>query len=188
MGAGVIPFCVTDGKVYFLFHKTFSGRRAGHLVDFGGGGETGEDYRQTAMREFVEETETMYFSQNLKDAMVTEERVRSQLSLLEKLFDRTLGDHPDWWCRRKDAADGRPRDWRTYFIEFDYRKLDDMNREWRDDAGGRFKKRRELVWIGSAELIDIYQREPQRLWRRLRQLRKARKTIRSIVKAKFPHK
>ena len=64
-GAGVIPFCVRDRQVLFLFHKTFSGRRAGHLVDFGGGGETGESHTQTAIREFIEETETMYFSENI---------------------------------------------------------------------------------------------------------------------------
>ena len=65
MGAGVIPFCVKDGQVLFLFQKTFSGRKAGHLVDFGGGGERGESHRQTAIREFIEETETMYFSGNI---------------------------------------------------------------------------------------------------------------------------
>ena len=184
MGAGVIPFCVTDGKVFFLFHTTFSGRRAGHLVDFGGGGQAGEDYRQTAMREFVEETETMYFSRNLRDAVITEQRVRYQMRLLEKLFDRTLGEHPDWWCQRKVSGSGRPKDWRTYFIEIGYRDLAGMNREWLDDAGRRFVKRRELIWIGSEALIEIYKREPSRLWRRVWQLKKPIKTIKSIVNAK----
>lgn len=184
MGAGVIPFSVANGKVYFLFHTTFSGRRAGHLVDFGGGGQAGEGYRQTAMREFVEETETMYFSQHLKDAVITEKRVLSQICLLEKLFDRTLSEHPDWWCQRKVSDSGRARDWRTYFIEIDYRNLDDMNKEWRDDAGRRFVKRRELIWIASEQLVEIFRKEPHRLWRRVRQLKKAKRTIRSIVKSK----
>ena len=166
MGAGVIPFCVANGKVYFLFHTTFSGRRAGHLVDFGGGGQAGETYQQTAMREFVEETETMYFSEHLKDALITEKRVRSQIRLLEKLFDGTLRAHPDWWCQRKVSDSGQPKDWRTYFIEIGYRDLEDMNREWRDDVGGRFVKRRKLIWIGSEALIEIFQREPHRLWHR----------------------
>lgn len=34
MGAGVIPISVADKQVRFLFHKTFSGRRAGYLMDF----------------------------------------------------------------------------------------------------------------------------------------------------------
>ncbi|MEJ1297822.1 MAG: hypothetical protein RPU64_04340, partial [Candidatus Sedimenticola sp. (ex Thyasira tokunagai)] len=34
MGAGVIPFAVNDGEVYFLFQTTFSGRKVGHLIDF----------------------------------------------------------------------------------------------------------------------------------------------------------
>jgi hypothetical protein len=184
MGAGVIPFCVTNGKVYFLFHKTFSGRRAGHLVDFGGGGREDEDYQQTAMREFVEETETMYFSQNLKKARITEQRVQSQVRLLKELFDRTLGEHPDWWCERRNSDKGRPKDWRTYFIEIDYRDLTDMNQEWRDDAGRRFIKRRELVWVASGELLGIYHRQPHRLWHRVRQLKKAKRTIRSIMSSK----
>lgn len=184
MGAGVIPFCVVEGRVYFLFHTTFSGRRAGHLVDFGGGGLAGEGYRQTAMREFVEETETMYFSRHLKKAVITEQRVQSQIQVLEKLFDDTLREHPGWWCKRKASGSGRPKDWRTYFIEIGYRDPDEMNKEWRNDGGRRFVKRRELVWVGSEALIEIYQKEPHRLWRRVRQLKKAKKTIRAIVNAK----
>jgi hypothetical protein len=45
MSAGLIPFCVNEGKVHFLFQKTSSGRRAGYLVDFGGGADDGETYR-----------------------------------------------------------------------------------------------------------------------------------------------
>ena len=184
MGAGVIPFCVTNGKVHFLFHKTFSGRRAGHLVDFGGGGEADESYQQTAMREFIEETETMYFSGNLSTASVTPERVLSQMQLLGDLFDKTLSRHPDWWCQRKVADKKRSRDWRTFFVEIGYRDVTGMNQEWRNDAGRRFRKRRELVWVTGAQLLDIYQRQPQRLWRRVRQLKKAKRAIRSIMKSK----
>ena len=34
MGAGVIPLAVKDGEVLFLFQKTFTGRKAGQLIDF----------------------------------------------------------------------------------------------------------------------------------------------------------
>ncbi|MCP4391927.1 MAG: NUDIX domain-containing protein, partial [Gammaproteobacteria bacterium] len=68
MGAGLIPFCVNERNVHFLFHKTFSGRRAGYLVDFGGGRHDGETYRQTAVREFVEETDTMFLASDLSRA------------------------------------------------------------------------------------------------------------------------
>ena len=113
MGAGVIPFAVNDRQVCFLFQTTFSGRKAGHLIDFGGGLGAGEDYRDTAIREFVEETETMYFSDNLQQASRTAERVRDQIPVVRALFDNTLDMHPDWCCRRapgcllytSDAAD-----------------------------------------------------------------------------------
>ena len=68
MGAGVIPFTACDGKVNFLFQKTFAGRKVGYLIDFGDGLEAGEDYRQIAIREFVEETKTMYFSDVVRQA------------------------------------------------------------------------------------------------------------------------
>ena len=90
MGAGVIPFAVIDGEVYFLFQKTFTGRKVGYLIDFGGGLGEGEDYRETAIREFVEETETMYFSNDVQRAIRTVEKVREQIPIVEALFDATL--------------------------------------------------------------------------------------------------
>jgi len=54
MGASVIPFCHGQGKVSFLFHKTFSGRRAGCLVDFGGGGSEGESGSKRGQEDSVD--------------------------------------------------------------------------------------------------------------------------------------
>jgi hypothetical protein len=184
MAAGVIPFCVRDGGVHFLFHQTFSGRRAGYLVDFGGGGRDGESYRQTAIREFIEETETMYFSADVRGVIRSEARVKEQVSLLERLFERTLGEHPDWWCQRTPGKKIPPKDWRTFFIEIDCRDPADMNREWEEDAGRRFSKRRLLLWLPAAELLDIYANAPQRLWKRVRQLEGASDLIRDIVESK----
>ena len=87
MGAGVIPFAVSGGEIRFLFQKTFSGRKTGYLIDFGGGLGTGEDYRETAIREFIEETETMYFSDDLREASRTVERIRNQIPVVAALFD-----------------------------------------------------------------------------------------------------
>ena len=73
MGAGVIPVAIDNGDVHFLFQKTFTGRKVGHLINFGGGLGDGEDYLATAIREFVEETETMYFTEALQAAYVLAE-------------------------------------------------------------------------------------------------------------------
>lgn len=181
MGAGVIPFCVNNGEVRFLFHKTFSGRRAGCLVDFGGGSEPGEDHRQTAIREFIEETETMYFSDNPVGVTCSRVRIEAQIPQVEAYFSRTLDEHPDWWCAREDRAGGKPRDWKTFFIEFDCKDVTAMNREWVLDDGRRFAKRRELVWIPAATLCRYYWESPERLWKRVRQLKHAPETIQSIV-------
>lgn len=184
MGAGVIPFCVRDGEVSFLFHKTFSGRRAGFLVDFGGGARDGETYRQTAVREFVEETDTMYFEADLGRARRTPERIAAQARLMEDLFERTQAAHPDWWCQREPGTKVPPKDWRTFFIEVEHRDVDAINREWAGDDGSRFKKPRHLLWVPAAELLTLYEREPKRLWKRVRQLIGARETIGSIVAEK----
>lgn len=184
MGAGVIPFVVIDGEVYFLFQKTFTGRKVGYFVDFGGGLGEGEDYRETAIREFVEETETMYFSNDVQQASRTVESVKNQIPIVEALFDETLAAHPDWSCRRAPGNPLHPKQWKTFFIEFPYRDIDVLNREWETDTTGRFKKRRELVWISGSELLEIYDHAPDKLWKRVRQLENAKETIHSIVQSK----
>jgi 8-oxo-dGTP pyrophosphatase MutT (NUDIX family) len=180
MGAGVIPLAMKDGEVLFLFQRTFTGRKVGFLIDFGGGLGDGEDYRATAVREFVEETETMYLADDLRLARRSEERVKEQIALVEDLFDRTLSAYPDWWRRRDPGNPEKSRDWRTYFIEFPFRDISALNSEWQSDTSGRFKKRRELVWIPANRLLDIYDRSPGDLWKRVRQLEDASPLIREI--------
>jgi len=177
MGAGVIPLAVKDGVVQFLFQKTFTGRKVDYLIDFGGGLGDGEDYRATAVREFVEETETMYLADDLGGARRSEERVSEQITLIEEIFERTLSAHPHWWRRRDPGNPEKSRDWRTYFIEFPFRDISTLNSEWKSDTSGRFKKRRELVWIPADKLLDIYARSPGELWKRVRQLENAETLI-----------
>jgi 8-oxo-dGTP pyrophosphatase MutT (NUDIX family) len=180
MGAGVIPLAVNNGEVMFLFQKTFTGRKVGYLIDFGGGLGEGEDYRATAVREFVEETETMYLADDLGLAHRCQVRIREQIRLVDEIFEYTLSAHPHWWRRRHPGSAEKPRDWRTYFIEFPFRDISDLNNEWKSDTSGRFKKRRELAWIPADELLDIYTGAPNRLWKRVRQLENAETLIREI--------
>ncbi|MGB5180039.1 MAG: NUDIX domain-containing protein [Gammaproteobacteria bacterium] len=184
MGAGVLPFTVTNGKVFFLFQTTFSGRKAGHLIDFGGGLGAGEDFQDTAIREFVEETETMYFADDLQVAYRTVERVKHQIPIVEKLFDETLSVHPHWWCKRAPGNPNNPKLWKTFFIEFPYRDIEELNREWAASTNGRFRKRRELFWVAGSELLSIYDNAPDKLWKRVRQLENAQETVHSILKSK----
>jgi hypothetical protein len=184
MGAGVIPFAVIDGEVYFLFQKTFTGRKVGYLIDFGGGLGEGEDYRETAIREFVEETETMYFSNDVRQASRTAESVKNQIPIVEALFDETLALHPDWCCRREPGNPLKPKQWQTFFIEFPYRDTELLNQAWKNDTINRFKKRRELVWVSGNDLLEFYDHAPNKLWKRVRQLENAKETIHSIVQSK----
>lgn len=180
MGAGVIPLAVRNGEVHFLFQKTFTGRKVGYLIDFGGGLGEGESYRATAVREFVEESETMYFADDLRSACRSEQRIRQQITLVEALFERTLSAHPHWWRRREPGAGSKARDWRTYFIEFPFRDVAALNSEWQADTSGRFRKRRELLWIPANRLLATYARSPRDLWKRVRQLEHPQTLIRDI--------
>jgi len=180
VGAGVIPLVVKDGEVLFLFQKTFSGRKVGYFIDFGGGLGEGEDYRATAVREFVEETETMYLAENPGEAYRSDQRVTEQIARVDEIFEHTLSVHPDWWRRRNPGASKHPKDWRTYFIEFPFRDISALNSEWASDTSGRFKKRREMVWVPADRLLDIYAGSSVDLWKRVRQLEDVETLIREI--------
>ena len=184
MGAGVIPFSLVENDILFLFQRVFSGRKAGHLIDFGGGLSGNESPRDCAIREFIEETETMYFARDVAQARRSEASVTGQIPIVESLFDETLSEHPDWWCPRASENPLKPKDWKTFFVEVPYRDPAVMNRAWKNDRVGRFKKRRELVWVPAGELITIYASDPERLWKRVRQLEGAPDLIRRIQRTK----
>ena len=185
MGAGVIPFSLFEDEIYFLFQSTFTGRKVGHYIDFGGGLNESEDYRDTAAREFVEETETLYFSEDIHLAHRTDEAIANQISLVNSLFDKTLSLYPNWFCRRATTNPSKPKDWITFFIEFPFRDVDKLNNEWERDKTGRFKKRRELTWLSSDELLHIYENSPEKLWKRVRQLEGLAGTIQNIKTEKL---
>jgi len=183
-GAGVLPFALHEGRVSFLFHKTFSGRRAGLLVDFGGGAQSGETALQTAAREFVEETEALFLAPDIRKASRAGNEYRRQLQVMQTLLARTRDEHADWWCRRS-APPGKPaRDWRTFFVEVAYRDVAGMNAAWAADDGRRFKKRRELLWVPADRLLQIFTRQPERLWKRVRELDAAPEVITAIRHAR----
>jgi hypothetical protein len=123
-----------------LFQKTFTGRKVGYFIDFDGVPGEGENYRETAIREFVEETETMYFSNDVQHASRTVESVKNQTPVVEAIFEETLAAHLGWHWRRPPGNPLKPAQWKTFFIEFPYRDIDVLNREWVNDVVGRFKK------------------------------------------------
>ncbi|MEN8179383.1 MAG: hypothetical protein ABFS39_12325 [Pseudomonadota bacterium] len=178
-GAGIIPFALSGGQIHFLFHKTFSGRRAGLLVDFGGGSLSGETQHQTAAREFVEETEAMFLNDHPEDANLSL-HAESQIQVVLNLLQNTQRNHPDWWCQRLNVKGKKPKEWKTFFVEVEYKTLNRMNRLWEVNPQQLFKKRRELIWLTSDRLLDICINQPEKLWTRVRELDNAVSVIRSI--------
>ena len=126
----------------------------------------------------------MFFADDVTQASRSPATVNSQLPIVEALFDDTLSAHPDWWCRRAPGDPLKPRQWQTFFIKFPYRDIEPLNREWQADTQGRFKKRRQLVWVAADELLAIYADTPDRLWKRVRQLENAAALIAVICQSK----
>ena len=179
-GAGLIPFAISRKQVFFLFQTVFNGRKTGFLIDFGGGAGADESFREAAVREFVEETETMYFADDLSRARRDPQTIRGQIGIVDTLFEQTQASCPDWWCRRLYQDPRKTKRWKTFFVEFPFRDVEEMNRAWENDHTGRFKKRRELQWISAEELLEIFDFAPERLWTRVRQLENAPQVIAAI--------
>ena len=55
-----------------------------------------------------------------------------------------------------------------------------MNAAWAQDSSGRFKKRRELVWLTADELLGVIDNEPDALWKRIREYDQLRETVLAI--------
>ena len=183
-GAGVIPFAIEDGAVWFLFHKTFSGRRAGLLVDFGGGSRPDESQLQTAAREFVEETEAMFFANSCNDDLTP--LIQSQYHRMLQLMEQMQNTQADRCCVRRNRNGDKPRDWKTFFVEVAFRDVTDMNMAWAEDSAGRFKKRRELCWVAADKLLEIVENRPEALWKRIREYEGLRDVILAIMKKASP--
>jgi len=180
-GAGIIPFARHGNSTYYLFHKTFKGRRAGLFVDFGGGSRVGESFEETAIREFIEETEAMFFAQDIHNSYA---EVNRQKKLIATLIENTQQAHPDWWLKRLNSKNNTLRNWKTFFIQVDYKKLNAMNKAWKNDRQYRFVKRRELFWLSSQELLELIDNTPEKLWQRVRQLQNLRELVLEINASK----
>jgi len=189
MGAGVIPFAIHNNQLYFLFQTVFVGRKTGFYIDFGGGVDDGESSQHAATREFVEETETLFFAQGaeeISNARRTPERISQQISIMSQQFEKTLNANPNWWCKREPGNKVPAKDWITFFVEIDYQDLSPINKEWGkySQQPQRFKKRRQLHWLESGELLAIYQNHPEKLWKRVRQLVNVQELIQEIKQEK----
>ena len=69
-GAGILPYAIHDNKLYFLLGKENPGndpKKNNLFCDFGGGSEKGESPKETAFREFKEESMNVYQHLDVKN-------------------------------------------------------------------------------------------------------------------------
>lgn len=169
-GAGILGYCVEpDGRVLFLLQQTFSGRKAGHLVDLGGAVDPGEAPWEAAQREFWEEGGKHLVSREaLRDLFVASQTWEGVT------FER------------------RERGWTLFLVRFPHWDLGPLNSVPPPEGS----KRREFFWVDSAALLAAVDRrvaaEPPRegvpprvVWKRLRKkgLKKAVRTVLARVAA-----
>ena len=105
---------------------------------------------------------------------------QSQYKLMLQLIEQTQLHHPGWFCHRRNRDGGRPGNWRTFFVEVKYRDLSGMNAAWAQDTTGRFRKRRELLWLPTDRLLDTIVNTPDALWKRIREYEGMRDVVLEI--------
>lgn len=157
-GAGMLPYCKRDGRVYVLLHETLEGKKQGFLMDWGGSLEAtdGSDLVQCAIREFTEEMECVWL---LDDGQLLEQH--------RGLNPQLLADH----CQkmREYFVPGRTVQlqnlWYDMFlVEVPWKPLDSMNSWFEQHAGTVHSKQRILKWVAVDEI------DPERLFVRVRNL------------------
>lgn len=108
IGAGILPFAVHNGDVYYLLGKESDGTiksRNNLFCDFGGGRKTEEKPRETAFREFLEESlNVLGMEEEIKKAMCTSAPVYNKdnyaLYLVEVPFSQEIVNSYNWTMQR----------------------------------------------------------------------------------------
>eukprot|EP01118_Nematostelium_gracile_P001063 TRINITY_DN1105_c0_g1_i1.p1 TRINITY_DN1105_c0_g1~~TRINITY_DN1105_c0_g1_i1.p1 ORF type:complete len:183 (-),score=57.40 TRINITY_DN1105_c0_g1_i1:88-636(-) len=148
--AGILPFAIHDGEMYFLFHRTFVGKKMGTLIDMGGGisKEDNKDIKRTAAREFSEETAGLYFSEdpeadaeflhqdNMTESDMQQGRVVRECT--ERVFEM-LQKQPVW------VFGG----YKLHVLEIPYHDLKALNK-----AFEKAPKKREFLWVHVNDIIQ----------------------------------
>jgi hypothetical protein len=169
-GAGILPYAIdSKGNVNFLLHRTFKGKKARYLIDFGGS-ISNDDCADsapplfTAIREFCEETAGLITSENLDDIQqnlenyfsknnsepfyfdnnITEETVQS--SKLVKDAITSLYKH---FKQQEEIIHTINNTYMLYFIEIKYIDLTLINEIFLKI----FKKIREFRWVSATDIL-----------------------------------
>ena len=134
-----MPYSIKDGKLFFLFHKTFEGAKVGTLIDFGG--EINKDEREIdcACREFSEETFSLFFDtgdlSKMKIEEIGKEEINHTAAIAKKLVEKenmrplkTINEH-----------------YTMYLLGIEFREFDQLNKFFENPQ----IKKREFLWIGS---------------------------------------
>jgi hypothetical protein len=164
-GAGILPFSIDpNGKLKFLFHKTFEGKKVGYLIDFGGAVENEDvkngDLLQAAVREFCEETAGLLNSEDIENDFKkyfllkrAEENQNDNFSE-EEIQSNEFVKNSVKYCYEKISNDSDNifktscDSYTLFLIKINYFEVEKINKIFETN----FKKKREFVWT---EINDI---------------------------------
>lgn len=155
-GAGIILYCYdpNDKKVYFLFHRTFVGKKKGYLIDCGGAVEKSEMGMElwTAIREFSEETEG-YFFKDFRILKNKVERIEASTRFLRSLMDKNSFQDLIFTALTTTVL-GETFHYKTFFFpletKIDLKELNDYFEENKDFCS----KKRLFEWVSFDQLFN----------------------------------
>jgi len=168
-GAGILPFCVREGEVFFFFHRTFEGKKQGTWIDCGGG-KSSQDHTliETAAREFAEETgglwknehfivSSMKPTESLHEFETSEMVKKSFLKMLEHIKNEMKLQEKEkkrvWILKYHES-------YLMVLLQIDWIPCENFNGNFASIS----PKKREFGWISAKDIIEkktslpLYQR------------------------------
>lgn len=163
-GAGAVPFCLKDDKVYFLLQETKGGKKEGFLVDFGGGRNYSVDTSLAfcGAREFTEETAGLFTADDPKslavELAVLDHHAIEASPLLQKEVEKCLKLVNQAAERGYLIVSDQKRSkwYGAYAIQLPYTDLTAQNLFFGDSS---LRKVREYHWIAADIFLKLLKKE-----------------------------
>jgi len=166
--AGIIPYCLKDGDIFFLFQKSDNPlrRKDDGWNDFGGKMSNSETTFETAAREFSEETSCLFylkeqkvFDKELYDALKNNPNLEYPLDVIEKL--RKLIPISQIYFANKISQYASPlftnskEIYISYFVKVEYVPIEDIPSAEDIHIVYEDRYRRTCQWLSLGQILSM---------------------------------